>query len=109
MPRTHAGFLLGRYQRPLTICAVSLLLSASASAGPWRADQDNTRGWDLMTPQERIEHQARMRGFTDYAACQAYRAQHHAEMAARARERGLTLPDDRGGGFCERLRPTARE
>ena len=77
---------------------------SAAAAGPWRADEDNTRGWDLMTPQERIEHQARVRGFTDYQACQAYRTQHHQEMAERARQRGLGFA---GGGrdFCERLKP----
>lgn len=75
-----------------------------ASAAPWRASETNTRGWMLMSPQERIEHQARVRGFTDYTACEAYRAEHHALMVQRARERGLDLP---GGGrdFCDHLKP----
>jgi len=75
-----------------------------AAAGPWRADQGNTRGWDLMTPQERIEHQARVRGFTDYAACRAYQLQHHQEMAERARQRGLSLPGS-GRDICDHLQP----
>ncbi|WP_234827037.1 hypothetical protein [Rhodopseudomonas palustris] len=59
-----------------------------------------------MSPQERIEHQARVRSFTDYTACEAYRAEHHALMVQRARERGLDLP---GGGrdFCDHLKPGA--
>lgn len=75
----------------------------SASAAPWRASEGNTRGWMLMSPQERIEHQARVRGFIDYTACEAYRAEHHALMVQRARERGLDLP---GGGrdFCDHLK-----
>jgi len=74
-----------------------------ADASPWRADEDNTRGWMLMTPQERIDHQARVRGFTDYDACKAYRKQHHALMEHRARERGLELSDDHRD-FCGRLK-----
>ncbi len=84
-----------------------LLVSGTASghaAGPWRASPSNTRGWQLMTPEERIEHQSRMRGFTDYGACEAYRAQHHALMAERARQRGLSLPDS-PRDFCEHLKP----
>ncbi|WP_013500964.1 hypothetical protein [Rhodopseudomonas palustris] len=83
-----------------------VLSAAPAGAAPWRADEGNTRGWMLMSPQERIAHQARVRGFTDYAACEAYRAGHHALMVQRARERGLDLP---GGGrdFCDHLKSRA--
>ncbi len=58
-----------------------------------------------MTPQERIEHQARVRGFTDYDACEAYRRQHHELMAERARQRGLSLGEG-GRDFCDHLRPS---
>ena len=84
---------------------ITVILLGTVAAGPWRADERNTRGWDLMTPQERIDHQARVRGFTDYQSCQAYRTQHHALMAERARQRGLNLPES-GRDFCERLKPT---
>lgn len=40
------------------------------AGGPWRAGEANTRGWQLMTPEERIEHQSRVRSFTDYDACE---------------------------------------
>ena len=78
----------------------------SVSAAPWRASETNTRGWMLMSPQERIEHQTRVRSFADYAACEAYRAEHHALMVQRAKERGLDLP---GGGrdFCDHLKAGA--
>jgi hypothetical protein len=77
--------------------------------GPWRASEVNTRGWQLMTPQERIEHQSRVREFTDYDACEAYRTQHDDLMAERAKQRGLTLREDkreRGDkkDFCRRLK-----
>jgi hypothetical protein len=85
-----------------------LVLNATpAAAAPWRADEGNTRGWMLMSPQERIEHQARVRGFTDYATCEAYRAEHHALMEQRARARGLSLPDHRWD-FCDHLKRGGR-
>jgi hypothetical protein len=97
-PRTvRSAFLI-------TVILLGTVTSAHA-AGPWRADERNTRGWDLMTPQERIDHQARVRGFTDYQSCQAYRTQHHGLMAERARQRGLNLPES-GRDFCDRLKPT---
>ena len=88
------------------LLTTSLLLATAsvASAGPWRADEGNTRGWDLMSPEERIAHQARVRGFTDYQACLAYRTEHHQLMQQRAAARGLTLPES-GRNFCDRLKP----
>ena len=45
--------------------AISLTVS-SAFARPWRweANQKNTAGWQLMTPEERTEHRTKMHGFT---------------------------------------------
>jgi hypothetical protein len=89
------------------VVAVAILVAGCASAhaaGPWRADERNTRGWQLMTPQERIEHQAQVRGLTDYDACQQYRTKHHELMAERARQRGLDVPDSHWD-FCDRLKP----
>lgn len=73
--------------------------------GPWRASEGNTSGWTLMTPEERIEHQTRIRGFTTLDACAQYRDEHHHRMAARAAERGLNLREGRHD-FCAHLRPT---
>ena len=88
------------------VFAITVALLGGMSAGhadsPWRASGSNTRGWQLMTPEERIEHQSRVRGFTDYAACEAYRTRHHDLMAERAKQRGMTLPDG-GRDFCDRL------
>ncbi len=57
--------------------------------GRWGAD--NTPGWTMMTPQERSEHQNRMRSMTSYDECKTYQAQHHEQMMARAKERGAQL------------------
>ena len=67
----HGGFFL------LAVISV-LQISPGKTRGPWRADDDNTPGWALMTPgEERIEHQAKVRGFTNYEDCRAYQIAHH--------------------------------
>jgi len=92
-------------RRIAVLALMSALISASALArGPWRAGEDNTAGWQLMSPQERIAHQARLREFTDYDACRVYLDAHHADMVARARARGLALPEARRDA-CAHLSP----
>ncbi|HVK55208.1 MAG TPA: hypothetical protein VM532_09295 [Burkholderiales bacterium] len=87
------------------ITALSFVFIGSALArGPWRANEGNTTGWYLMSPEERLEHQAKIRAFRSYDACHAYQLQHHRVMAARAAEKGLQLPAERRD-FCEHLRP----
>ncbi|MDS4015981.1 MAG: hypothetical protein RKP46_16760 [Candidatus Accumulibacter sp.] len=87
----------------LLVTFYALALSASVHAGgPWRASEANTRGWQLMTPEERIEHQARIRGFRTYEECQRYRLAHHEQMEERARQRGLELPRGKRD-ICEHL------
>ena len=89
---------------PLALAALSITLAGSALArGPWRASEENTRGWYFMTPEERIEHQARIRSFKTLDECRAYQTEHHQLMEARAHEQGRPLP---GGhrDICEHLR-----
>ena len=62
---------------------IALLLSLAANAqarGPVRASEANTRGWQLMTPEELIEHQSRIRGFKTYEECRSYQISHHQIM-----------------------------
>lgn len=87
--------------------ALLLLFSGNALArGPWRASAANTPGWQLMTPEEHIAHQARIRQFHTLAECEAYRREHHRELAARAQQQGQILNDE-GRDFCAHLRPPA--
>jgi hypothetical protein len=51
-------------------------------------------GSQLMTEQERKEHQERMRSLTSQEERDAYRAQHREEMQRRAREQGVDLPEE---------------
>lgn len=81
----------------MLFCATS-----AAAKGPWRASDGNTRGWQLMTPEERIEHQAKIRSFKTLVACRAYQVEHHQLMEARARAKGVPLPSGERD-LCEHL------
>lgn len=100
-------------KRPLV---VSVLASAvSLSAGLALADdQDRTQekvqtqkqeqiyGSQLMTQQERAEYRAKMRAAKTAEELEKIRSEHHEHMKERAKERGVTLPDEppaRGGGM----------
>lgn len=64
--------------------------------GGARWGADHTPGWALMTQQERDAHRDRMRSMKTYDECKTYQEQHHAQMAARAQERGgKPLPQPR--------------
>ena len=57
-------------------------------------------GWQLMTVEERAQHRAKMQSFNTEKEREAYRKEHHKEMQARAKARGVTIPDTpmRSGG-----------
>ena len=67
-----------------------------------RFNQDNVSGWSLMTPEERSAQQAKMRSSKTYAECKALQAEHRVSMAARAKEKGVSLPSPRQNG-CDRM------
>lgn len=68
----------------------------------WGADY--TAGWSMMTEQERREHRTRMRSMKTYEECTAYQAQHHEQMAARAKERGGKMPGQPRRDACAGLK-----
>jgi hypothetical protein len=84
--------------KKLTIATVALALAVTFTAGsalargPWSANKGNTWSWQLMTPAERTEHQNKMRSFKTYDECKTYQEEHHKQMEARAKEKGVTLP-----------------
>lgn len=55
--------------------------------------QEQMYGWELMTPEERAEHRAKIRSFNSEEERERFRLEHHKEMEERARARGVTLPD----------------
>jgi len=91
------------------ICALSMPAGvASAADQELSQDQSQTEeqepvyGSQLMTEQERAEFRTRMRTARTPEEREQIRAEHHQLMQERAKERGLTLPDEppaRGGGM----------
>ena len=63
-------------------------------------DKDQIYGSQLMTDQERIEHRTQMRNLKTLKERQAYQLEHHKKMQERAKEKGITIPDEpmRGPG-----------
>jgi hypothetical protein len=65
-------------------------------------DQDRIYGSQLMTRQERNDFRARMRAAKTAQEREQIRNEHHERMKIRAKERGVTLPDEppaMGGGM----------
>ena len=71
--------------------------------GP-RWGSDYTPGWAMMTPKERDEHREQMRAAKTYDECTALRDRHHEQMAARAKERGVTMPARPRRDGCQGLK-----
>lgn len=55
--------------------------------------QEQIYGSQLMTRQERLEHRAKMRAAKTAEEREQIRTEHHEKMQARAKERGVSLPD----------------
>jgi hypothetical protein len=73
--------------------AASAAAASAPRMGPGMPmNRDNTPGWSMMTPQERDAHQRKMMAITDAAQCRAYMSEHHAQMAARAKQLGQPMP-----------------
>jgi hypothetical protein len=56
-------------------------------------DQERAYGWSLMTPEERTEHQNKMRSLKNEQEREQFRIEHHKKMKERAKEKGAVLPD----------------
>jgi hypothetical protein len=74
---------------PKIIVTVLLVLGALILAQSVLG-QSRVYGSQLMPPQERLQHRAKMRSLPPTER-QQYRREHHAKMQKRAEERGLTL------------------
>lgn len=102
--------------KPSTIC---MLLAAAFVPAPAVIAQDKAQtqaqtrqsvpdpeiyGYQMMTSQERDEYRARMRAAQTQEERERIRTEHHTLMKERARERGITMPDQppargMGGGM----------
>lgn len=102
--------------RKLTTLAMSVLVSALGFSASYASaaeqvpvneniqteQQEQIYGSQLMTQQERAEQRAKMRAAKTADEQEQIRKEHHERMKVRAKERGVTLPDEpltRGGGM----------
>jgi len=81
--------------------------SNACAAGPWRASANNTFGWKLMTPDERLQYQRRLRSVGSYAACTRYDAEHRRSMERIARQRHAKI-ETQAESACNQLRAFGR-
>ena len=98
------------FKKPLLISAMasSLLLAFNPgfAADPpvQKQAQEQVYGSQLMTERERTAYQSKMRSAKTNEEREQIRAQHHKEMQVRAKQQGVTLPDEppaqgMGGGM----------
>lgn len=89
-------------KRRIYLSATAVLLLGLATPLAVTLAQETAYGYELMTQQEREEHQRKMRSFRTEQEREAYRQEHHKLMQERAREQGKKLPDEpmpRGQGM----------
>ena len=66
-------------------------------------DSNNTRGWSLMTAEERSAHRDKMLSAKTYDECKTIQEEQHKAMIERAKQQGKTLPTPRQNG-CDRMK-----
>jgi hypothetical protein len=89
---------------------VSLIPATSMAADQERSQaqtqkQERIFGSQLMTRKERAEHRAKLRSLKTLEEREAYRLEHHNKMLERAKERGVTLPDEPPAGGMGMMGP----
>jgi len=65
-----------------------------AQKEPQGQQEEHVYGSELMTPQERAEHRAKMQAAKTSEERERIRKEHHELMKKRAEERGMKLPDE---------------
>jgi hypothetical protein len=74
------------------ILAMGMALTLPA-LGAQHMMQERAYGYELMSPQERDDYQARMRATKTEQEREQIRIEHHKQMQERAKAQGKTLPD----------------
>lgn len=95
----------------LATASVALAQGPGPGKGPgggWQFGPDNTRGWSLMTPEERNEHRQKMLAATTVEECQAALEEHRKLIEERAKERGVAAPRGPRADMCERMKARGR-
>lgn len=71
--------------------------------GPGMRFAQNNGVWSLMTPEERIANQNKMRAVKTYDECKLVQTEQRTLMESRAKEKGLNLPTPRQDG-CDNMK-----
>lgn len=77
----------------LAIASALVLGTMAPLAMPSMAQQQPVYGSQMMTEQERMEYQQRMKSAKTEQEREQIRAEHHVQMQERAKNQGITLPD----------------
>lgn len=84
-----------------------LMLASQAFAFPWYASGEGFRGAELMAPEERKAHAARLQSMRNFDECRAYMQGHSLELERRAQEKRVSLPPV-SGDPCQVMRTMGR-
>ena len=89
----------------LGVALLGVLAAGSATANEpdrtsvqGQAGDQEIYGSQLMTPEERAAHRSQMQSASTSAERERLRVEHQAAMQSRAKERGISLPDDSSVG-----------
>lgn len=104
-PLLHGAFFMHAIVR-IAVCAF-LGIASQAQAFPWYAGGDSLRGGELMSPDERRAHVARLQSMRSFDECRAYMRGHYLELDRRAQDRRVSLPPVKGDP-CEVMRTMGR-
>ena len=77
-----------KFTTSILVLLISFISNSALAQTPEQA-----YGWQLMTPQEQIEHRQKMQSLKTAEEREAFRLEHHKLMQERAKERGVTIPD----------------
>ena len=102
-----APFSSGAFFMRLITFLTLLGLAFQAGAFPWYASGENIRGAQLMSPDERKAHVARLQAMQTFGECKDYMQVHYLELDRRALERRVSLPPVQGDP-CEVMRTMGR-
>ena len=89
-------------KKALIVSTMTIALSISSGLAFAAEQGEQIYGSQLMTQQERIEYRSKLRAAKTVEERRRIRKEHHERMKERAKERGMTLPDEppeRGSGM----------
>lgn len=90
---TAASLVLLANLFPLAAQAQAPAPAGAGNSAAKSGQQEQIYGSQLMTPQERTAYHQQMRSASSADERERIRQQHHDAMQARAKERGVSLPD----------------